>query len=88
MPLRKSPAASAQMISTRYHEVEIDICPVTGGIWLDRGELMKIIQNTKNDNHMEEFNRFHSHPQTLIEHFNHSGGYNVFVSDRTIDVLA
>jgi Zn-finger nucleic acid-binding protein len=87
MPLRKSPIASAQMVSTLYYGVEIDVCPVTGGIWLDKGELMKIVNNSKNDNYMEEFNRFHSRPQPVIEHCDQPHGYNVYIQDKRVDLV-
>jgi Zn-finger nucleic acid-binding protein len=38
------PVCDAKMRSVEKHGVEADICPDCKGIWLDRGELEKIIQ--------------------------------------------
>ncbi|SFK47246.1 zf-TFIIB domain-containing protein [Cellulomonas sp. KH9] len=37
------PVDQAQLVMTERQGVEIDYCPVCRGIWLDRGELDKII---------------------------------------------
>ena len=42
-----SPVAACTLREIRFHpsfEVVIDYCPVSGGIWLDRGELDKLKQ--------------------------------------------
>ena len=43
MPLHTSPIDGAPMRTVRRYGIEIDVCPTTGGVWLDRGELDKII---------------------------------------------
>lgn len=35
-----------QLVMTERHGVEIDYCPSCRGIWLDRGELDKIIERS------------------------------------------
>ena len=35
------------LVITQKNEIEIDYCPKCRGVWLDRGELEKIIQRTK-----------------------------------------
>lgn len=54
---------------TRYG-VEIDVCPTSGGVWLDRGELEKIMAIIKeddddrdhdHDHDREDDHRFHEH---------------------------
>ena len=37
MPLQSSPIDGAPMRTIRRYGIEIDICPTTGGVWLDRG---------------------------------------------------
>jgi hypothetical protein len=37
------------MRTVRRHGVEIDICPSSGGVWLDRGELEKLIEIIRED---------------------------------------
>jgi Zn-finger nucleic acid-binding protein len=40
MPQKRSPKAGIAMNTFRLeHGVEIDVCPLTGGVWLDLGEL-------------------------------------------------
>lgn len=43
MPLYTSPIDGSPMRQVNRHGVEIDVCPTSGGVWLDRGELEKII---------------------------------------------
>lgn len=43
MPLMTSPIDGSPMQEVQRYGVKMDICPSSGGIWLDRGELEKII---------------------------------------------
>jgi hypothetical protein len=43
MPLVTSPVGGGPMVQVRRHGVEVDICPKSGGVWLDRGELERLI---------------------------------------------
>lgn len=43
MPLLTSPIDGAPMRQISRYGIEIDVCPTTGGIWLDKGELEKLI---------------------------------------------
>ena len=43
MPLMTSPIDGTPMQEVERYGVKMDICPSSGGIWLDRGELEKII---------------------------------------------
>ena len=40
------PVCEMELKSTRRHGVTVDYCPRCRGVWLDRGELDKIIQRT------------------------------------------
>lgn len=42
----KCPSCSETLLMTEKRGVEIDYCPNCRGIWLDRGELEKIMDNT------------------------------------------
>lgn len=42
----KCPIDGANLVMTERSGVEIDYCPECRGIWLDRGELDKIIQRS------------------------------------------
>lgn len=45
------PEDNSPMVSVKYGETDIvvDYCPQSGGIWLDKGELEKIIQSLENE---------------------------------------
>lgn len=43
MPLMTSPIDGSPMREVERYGVKMDICPTSGGIWLDRVELEKII---------------------------------------------
>ena len=40
----RCPRCQDALMRTRRHGVEIDSCPRCQGVWLDRGELQKILQ--------------------------------------------
>lgn len=65
----KCPQCNVNLLMSDKQGVEIDYCPECRGIWLDRGELEKIIERSgqsygdsyknqgyKNDNHYEKHN--------------------------------
>lgn len=43
MPLLTSPIDGSPMRQIHRYGIEIDVCPTSGGIWLDKGELEKIM---------------------------------------------
>ncbi len=49
MPLINSPIDGAPMRQINRYGIEFDVCPTTGGIWLDRGELEKLIALVKQE---------------------------------------
>lgn len=60
---KMSPVNGKPMRTVMYENVEIDICEESGGMWLDQGELEKIISNvaTKGYSSSEE--------EGLLPHF-------------------
>jgi uncharacterized protein len=42
----KCPACNAELLMSTRQNIEIDYCPQCRGIWLDRGELDKIIERS------------------------------------------
>lgn len=48
MPLLTSPISGEPMQQITRYGVEFDVCPTTGGIWLDKGELEKIMAALQN----------------------------------------
>lgn len=49
MTLLISPIDGSPMRQINRYGIEIDVCPTTGGIWLDKGELEKLIAIIKED---------------------------------------
>ena len=43
MPLLTSPIDGVTMRQIRRYGIELDVCPTSGGVWLDKGELEKLI---------------------------------------------
>ena len=39
----KCPNCNETLLMTERHQVEIDYCPICRGVWLDKGELDKLI---------------------------------------------
>lgn len=49
MPLLISPIDGSPMRQIKRYGIEIDVCPTTGGIWLDKGELEKLMTLLKEE---------------------------------------
>lgn len=43
MPLLMCPNCNLSIQQVRRHDIEIDMCPQCRGVWMDRGELEKIL---------------------------------------------
>jgi hypothetical protein len=44
------PLDGTQLVMSERHGIEIDYCPACRGVWLDRGELDKIIERSATGN--------------------------------------
>ena len=44
--MRTCPSDGTVLLITRRSSVEIDTCPLCRGVWLDRGELDKIVERS------------------------------------------
>ena len=53
MPLVNSPIDGAPMLQIHRFGIEFDVCPTTGGVWLDKGELEKLIALVKEEAYEE-----------------------------------
>ena len=49
MPLLMCPNCNASMTEVKRNDVAFDMCPTCRGVWLDRGELDKIIERSSAD---------------------------------------
>ncbi len=47
MPLLVSPIDGSPMRQIHRFGIELDVCPSSGGVWLDKGELEKIMSLMK-----------------------------------------
>ena len=66
----KCPVCSVELMLTERRGVEIDYCPQCRGVWLDRGELDKIIERsttetpqreTRETYHQDDDHRYDEH---------------------------
>lgn len=83
------PTCNVELIMSDRHGVEIDYCPKCRGVWLDRGELDKIIErasensshSTRNRDDDDDDNRYDerrhdSHDDHDDRHDRHSNSYH------------
>ncbi|MEW5786142.1 MAG: zf-TFIIB domain-containing protein [Bacillota bacterium] len=56
----KCPVCNVNLTMAERRGVEIDYCPQCRGVWLDRGELDKIIENSSSQGQPEERHSQHS----------------------------
>lgn len=59
----KCPNCSETLLMSDKNGIEIDYCPSCRGIWLDRGELDKIIERSATPNPIKENYRSDYNPQ-------------------------
>ncbi|AJC83999.1 zf-TFIIB domain-containing protein [Campylobacter peloridis] len=64
--------ANTDLLMSERNGVEIDYCPKCRGVWLDRGELDKIIERSSSQNTQQQS----SHHQNYNQQQNyHNNGY-------------
>lgn len=71
------PACSKPLQMTERQGVEIDYCPQCRGVWLDRGELDKIIERSaqvRRDDDDDDDRRRYPAPGPSGGGYHHSGG--------------
>lgn len=54
----KCPMCDVELHIAERHGIEIDYCPKCRGIWLDRGELDKIIERAESDRYGDKRYRY------------------------------
>lgn len=73
----KCPNCNVSLVMTERSGIEIDYCPECRGVWLDRGELDKIIerssQNIKNIQH-EGYSEKQRYPSDRDYHYKKKKG--------------
>lgn len=77
----KCPIDSTMLQITERQGIEIDYCPQCRGIWLDRGELDKLIDKSqqyneqpqashhRNEDHHQSRDQYNHHPKKKKENF-------------------
>jgi len=85
----KCPICNIDLLMSEKQGIEIDYCPACRGVWLDRGELEKIIERTINSENLsgqystennEHYNRSHESDRH-DSHGNRYGKKRNFLSD-------
>lgn len=63
MPLLTSPIDGSPMRQLQRFGIELDICPTSGGVWLDKGELEKLMALIKQaaEEESQPFNQPNQH---------------------------
>ncbi len=57
MPLLMCPNCNGSMQQVNRDEVQIDMCPTCRGVWLDRGELEKLLEGMKEERRVAQTER-------------------------------
>jgi Zn-finger nucleic acid-binding protein len=70
MPLLMCPNCNEGMQEVRRNEVQIDVCPKCRGVWLDRGELEKLLHSAREveADHERERERWSRQPPAYQRH--------------------
>jgi uncharacterized protein len=78
----KCPLCNVDLLITERQNIEVDYCPSCRGVWLDRGELDKIVERSMSEVPMGYRNepRFESSHQS-----NHGGHHDDDAHDFFID---
>ncbi|TLU82198.1 MAG: hypothetical protein FDX30_12065 [Chlorobium sp.] len=75
----KCPVCNVDLLITERQSIEIDYCPQCRGVWLDRGELDKIIERSMNVPNTVEYPADHryesSHQDRHYDHHNDDHDY-------------
>jgi len=73
----KCPICNIDLVMSERQGIEIDYCPKCRGVWLDRGELDKIIEREKSEmpryEYQESNQGYHGHPDEYNKHDHHKG---------------
>jgi uncharacterized protein len=82
----KCPNCEATLLMAEKQGVEIDYCPNCRGIWLDKGELEKIMERTgehysKRENYEKDYSKYHYGDNDYYKKQQHSHKKKSFLSD-------
>jgi hypothetical protein len=72
MPLLVSPIDGSPMRQIVRNGVELDICPTSGGVWLDKGELEKLlafVHEAVREDDYEDFRQAKRHKRIAVDEY-------------------
>ena len=64
----KCPSCNTNLLIAERQGIEIDYCPECRGVWLDRGELDKIIERSATESRPGDYEREHYNEPSRHEH--------------------
>jgi uncharacterized protein len=84
MPILACPNCTSGMNEINRNGVKIDICPTCQGVWLDRGELNKIIELSSED-HSQPYTQSpsYSKPYQPSQHSPYSNTQNMHIDQHS-----
>lgn len=71
----KCPICNVDLVMSERHGIEIDYCPECRGVWLDRGELDKIIERSSQDTPRTQYEEV---PRVSYERKNHDDEHGYY----------
>ena len=85
----KCPVCSNDLLLSERQGVEIDYCPSCRGIWLDKGELDKIIERSSTSSHPVDYSRYYRQENSYRgsdhddDHGHHGDDHDYYIDPRT-----
>ena len=77
----KCPVCNADLLLSERQGVEIDYCPSCRGVWLDRGELDKIIERSVPQSHVGDYAREYRKEES--HHGQHDDDHDYYIDPKT-----
>jgi Zn-finger nucleic acid-binding protein len=80
----KCPIDNTELVMSERQSVEIDYCPKCRGVWLDRGELDKIIEKVESENPRQNSQPAQAYPEQSYQGGKHGneGGHGGYKKKR------
>lgn len=63
----KCPSCNVSLVMTDRSGIEIDYCPECRGVWLDRGELDKIIERSSSGSKGFQSDNYHTRQHPMMD---------------------
>lgn len=85
----KCPACATELLLAERQGVEIDYCPSCRGVWLDRGELDKIIERSASYSSQERYEQGYNQKESHHGHHedshykHHDSDHNYYIDPKT-----